>query len=426
MTALHSVPDDPAVHAEMAVLGSALITGGRSLDDCQLRAEDFSRVPHAELWTLIARMYADGQRIDSVTVEPRLRDNPIPGVDGLYLHRLEACVPSPASAGFYADQVREASDLRALRMAGTRMAQSASTQDAETARTYARQVLDGLDGRDTGTATTSLGDVVAAVMNSLDEKRAPGMSLPWPDLDDYLGGLRPGLLYVIGARPAVGKSVVGMNIAWNAAHRHGQAALLHSLEMPADEVGGRMISAVASVSFKSIVNRKMTEPEWARVNNAYAKLAEAPLHIDDRATVRISDIRARVRQITRKAALGVVVVDYLQLLTPSDQRAPREQQVAEMSRALKLLAKDSHVPVVLLAQLNRQVESRANKRPLLSDLRESGAIEQDADVVLLLYRDEEAEDVMEVSVAKNRQGPQGVVSLRWEGHHMRAVSGAWS
>lgn len=412
-------------HAERMVLGCVLLTGGASLDDCPLTGADFDWPPHAGLWTLLTAMRAEGVAIDAVTVAGRLRDTPIVGVDTQLLHRLIAQVPSPASAAYYAGMVRDAADLRAVHAAGMRMAQAATSQSAEDARGWARKVLDDLDLRDVGGGVLTVGELLGEFMEELEAGAAPGLSTPWPDLDRLIGALRPGALYVIGARPGLGKSVLGTNLAWHVAHKHGRAALLHSLEMPRQEIMARLISAVGTVDYGSLANRTAGEREWARIVAIQARIAGAPLHIDDRAGLRISDVRAAARSLARKGTLGVVVVDYLQLITPRDPRLPREQQVAESSRALKLLAKEQAVPVVLLAQLNRQVEQRQDRSPRMSDLRESGAVEQDADAVILLHRDDDTDpSELTLGIVKNRQGERGPVSLHFEGRYMRIRSRA--
>ena len=425
--ALGSIPPT-VLAAEQHVLGSAILTGGVCIDECELHPDDFADPVHAALWGLLTSMWADRAAIDPMTVRARVdeaTDPPLANADWALMHRLIAGVPTPASAGWYARIVRDAADVRLVQKAGTRMVQASTAMAAEDAKAWARKILDGLDVRDAGGDARDASDLLFDLTEELEKGVEPALGTPWADLDRLIVGLRPGALYVIGARPGIGKSVIGLNLAWHVAHKHGRPALLHSLEMPCGELMGRLMSAVASVDYAAFARRQLTEEAWDRLGEVSGKVAAAPLLIDDRAGVRVADIRAQVRLLSRRTPLGVVVVDYLQLLTPTDLRVSREQQVAECSRHLKLLAKDAGVPVVLLAQLNRQVEARADKHPHLSDLRESGALEQDADVVLLLFRDldgEEEADVLEIGVAKNRQGATGAVSLAWQGRFMRAVS----
>lgn len=412
---------DEATAAERAVLGAALMSGGQTMADCPLLADEFYRPPHGELWGLLQSMVRDGAPIEPTAVAVRLLDAPIKGIDATYLHTLFAEVSVTASAGYYARIVRDHADLRAIQAAGQRMVQASTSGEAESAKAHARKALDALDARVTGTATVEIAEAVIDVIRSIEEGTAPGLSTPWYDLDRTLGGLRPGGLYVIGARPGLGKSLVALQLAWHFASKHGPA-LFHSLEMPTGELVRRVLSQVSQVSFTSLSRSQLGELEWDRLSAHVGEVTSTPLHIDDRGTIRVDEIAASARRIR---GLTVLVVDYAQLVAPSDRRLPREQQVAETSRSLKVLAKDLGVPVVLLAQLNRGPEARSNKRPALSDLRESGALEQDADVVALLFRDEDAApDVLEVGVQKNRQGPTGVVKLHWDAAHMRVTSRA--
>lgn len=418
------MPDLDPIEAEQIVLGAALVSDGTSLADTKLLAAEFSRVPHRELWSLIVGMSTEGKPVSPITVMDALVTAPIAGVDGPYLHTLYAAVPTVSNVGYYAGMVREQADLRAVNAAGQRLIQAATGGDAANAKTHARQTLDALDVRDSGTGSQRVGDLLSKVLAGIESGAAPGLSTPWPDLDVRLGGLRPGTSTVIAARPGLGKSIVGLQLAAHVATHHGPS-LLHSLEMPVDELMRRLLSAASRVEFTSL-NGKPNDLEWARLSKVLGALSELPLHVDDRASITIADIVASARRHARDG-LRLLVVDYLQLMTPTDRRQPREQQVSEASRSLKLLAKDLGIAVVVLAQLNRQSEARSDKHPALSDLRESGAIEQDADAVLLLYRDGDATDdtarnTLEVGIAKNRGGSQGRVLLHWDAAHMRVTS----
>lgn len=248
----------------------------------------------------------------------------------------------------------------------------------------------------------------------------------WADLDDMLtGGLRPGHLVIIGARPSVGKSLVATELARQVAAR-GTGVLFASLEMSCDEVTNRIAASMTRVPLSTLTGGRANDEEMDRLGTLLARVADWPLHIDDRASVGVAGIRGRAGDLARTPrGLGLVVVDYLQLITPPDLRAPREQQVASFSRALKLLAKDLGVPVVALSQINRAPMMRADKRPLMSDLRESGAIEADADEILLLHREDEDPEELEVNVVKNRHGETGTVYLTWMPHVGTIGNRAW-
>lgn len=406
--------------AEMQVLGAVMLDP-TVLDTAGLRHEDFYRPAHADLWALLTRMHSRGEPTTPDAVMLTLGSDPIRGLGPAELHAIYASCTSPATAGYYARHVREAADLRAVHAAGVSLAHAATDgSSADDAKAHARKVLDSLDARDSTTVT--LGDVLEDVLTEAEEgPRTGSVRTPWPEVDDALAGLRPGALYTIGARPGVGKSVVAASLAWHAA-LCGRPGLVFSLEMSRRDLTRRLVSQVAEVDYGRMLRGTLTDLEWQRIARATGVLAETRFVMDDRTGITASEIAATARSVARKG-LGVVVVDYLQLMTPTDRRVPREQQVSECSRAMKVLAGDLDVPVVMLSQLNRAVEARHDKRPLLSDLRESGSVEQDSDVVMLLYRDEEkSPDFLDVGVAKNRFGPTTAVRLRWEGRYQRVVS----
>lgn len=430
---VHELPvestDDEIRGAERMVVGAALLSNGASIDDCSnLTPDDFGWPVYAELWRLLTQMRSDNAAVDPLTVKHQIN-----GLDPVHpLRRLEAhdllgimqSVVSPASAAYYAGIVREGADLRAVHAAGVRLMQAASGMDAADAKAYAHTILDSLDSRDTTDEAVRIGDVLGEVMQELEDGVEPGLPTPWPDLNHSIGGLRPGGLYVVGGRPGTGKSVLLLDLAWHASRRG--RVLMFSLEMDRREITRRLIAAVGGADYAHLVNNRMADSDWDRVARAAGPIAESELLVADREAVRAEDIRVRARR-TAKHGLSLVVLDYLQLLTGEsrvkDQNRTRE--VDQQARALKMLARELRVPVVVASQVNRAAESRRDGRPTLADLRESGGIENHADVVLLLHRDnsdEEKARTLEVLVAKNRQGPTGMVPLGWEGHHMRAVS----
>lgn len=240
-----------------------------------------------------------------------------------------------------------------------------------------------------------------------------------------IGGWRPGALYVIGARPGVGKSVLGLQAAINMA-AHGAVAL-SSIEMTEAEIAARLVSQEANVPVGHLIDRKVTEDDWRRISTSHARMHALPIYVDDKTGVTPLNVRAHARTVGRRRALAGIVVDYLQLMTaPRGDKRPRHEVVSDFSRQLKLMAKEMQVPVIALSQLNRGSEQRSDKRPSIADLRESGAVEQDADVVMLLHSTEERPDVLEVGVAKNRHGQRGAFQLTFEGAYQRAVPQRWS
>jgi replicative DNA helicase len=227
---------------------------------------------------------------------------------------------------------------------------------------------------------------------------------------------------VVGARPGVGKSLLAVNVAANVTERFGRAVYMSSLEMSRKEVTQRILSAHARVDLKRLEDGKLTDSDWKAVSESSMAMESWPLYIDDSTPQTVATIRANVRDLSRKTTVAVVIVDYLQLLTPRDRRAPREQQVAEMSQGLKALAREQNVCVIAIASLNRGMTGRADKRPLLTDLRESGSIESDADLVVLMHRPDDESPDLEVIVAKQRNGPLGECRLQLQGHYARLVS----
>lgn len=338
-----------------------------------------------------------------------------------YLFALTSTATLGINAGYYAEIVAAKARLRTVIETGQRLVQMgmAGQDDPDEALDRARAELDvAVDG---GHTPDELWEgLLDRVVDSYDQDYDPGLPTPWPDVDDLIGGLAPGCVTVIGARPGVGKSVLAGNIAAHTA-ASGIRTLLHSLEMPREEVVHRLIAAEATVDYAALRNHRLDAYDWPNVSKAQRAMRDMPLTIDDRGTIGIPAIRARARDLAR-ADLGLIVIDYLQLVSGPDPRAPREQQVAAVSRSLKLLARDLAVPVVALSQVNRAQASRAQAKPRLEDLRESGAIENDADAVLLLHIDPVRPGELQVEVAKNRHGATGHVALQWSPRFARARS----
>lgn len=422
-----------SAEAERYVLG-AMMLDARCIDEIALTPPEHYEPRHEAIHHAILAVHATGARPDPLTVATELtRTGDLKRIGADYLHTLTAEVPTATNAGYYAEIVREAAARRAVIATGTRIVQAAGTA-TDTAATEivatARGELEAVAQRIAAPDST---DTLTAILDAIEAIEAgPGEAVPspWVDLDRLTGGWRPGAVYVIAGRPGTGKSVIGAQASVHAA-LHGHPALVVSCEMTRREVVNRWLGALGGVDLSParLADRKLTEGEWDKVSAAQAKLADCALSIDDRSTVSVADIRARARDAMRRhGSLGLVVVDYLQLLTPArlGRDASRQEQVADMSRSLKVMAGDLQVPVLLLAQLNRGPESRTDRRPRVSDLRESGSVEQDADVVLLLHRDEEkAPDDLEMGVGKNRGGPTGSAELRWEGHYSRVVAKVW-
>jgi replicative DNA helicase len=399
-------------NAEEALLG-AILLNFRVMEELTLVPEDFYEPKHEKIYAIIKRKFANGEAIDAITLGAEVEYQKIGGAGHAYLHELAAGVPTAASAPFYANIIHESAVRRRLHLAAQVIAQECSEVDFSSLTESARGKIDSALGIKQGTVHF-VEDEIGATMDAM-MLPSKAFQTPWAVLTKAIGGFRSGSLYTIGARPAKGKTSIGLQIAM-VLSREGAVAY-NSLEMRRQELHKRIISIGASIPMDSTMNNRITEEEWQRIARLRAEI-RPNIAIDDRAEITVHDIRAFARSVNRVMPLSGIVVDYLQLMSSKDNR-PRHEIVAEMSRQLKILARDLDVPVIALSQLNRNAEQRSDKRPSLSDLRESGAIEQDSDVVILLHQED---DVMLLDVAKNRQGPPSLVRLKWQGEFARAVS----
>ncbi|HEY0641258.1 MAG TPA: DnaB-like helicase C-terminal domain-containing protein [Pseudonocardiaceae bacterium] len=427
---LPEVDDTVDVAAERACLGAALHSADIALQLAEIvHPGDWSQHRHATIAAVTQALAEAGRPVEPATVLAELqhRGDLVRVGGGAYLHTLDAAT-SPAWA-HHARDVAHRAHLRRIAAAGLRMHQQATAGQADVDQVdeildRTRAELDAVADRRRGRNVFEFADLLNAAVDSYGDEIPPGLATPWPDLDDILGGggLRPGALTVIGARPGVGKSVLGANLARYAA-AGGASVLLASLEMPATELMDRLISAEASVHYERIRDHKLTESDWQAIDRAADRLRGHTIRIDDNPAGSLATIRSTAREMTRTSRLGLVVIDYLQLLKPADTRVPRQEQVATMARGCKLLARELDVPVVALAQLNRGPSGRASSRPTMTDLRESGEIENSADQIILLHREDPIPPgEIELNVVKNRAGRTGSTSLSWAGHYQRAAS----
>lgn len=420
------------VEAEQAVLGAAM-TAPQMIDDLTdtLAGEDFSQPRHEMIWNTIIDLHRQGQRPDTSLVIGALGPQLAKIGGPTYLLDLVSpdVTPVPSSAPHYANLVVEAAMTRRLINATISIRQRLEeATDIRVAAEDARRLIDEAAGN-SGGAEVGIGAaaLVDETIDALDGERDPGLATGWADLDDIVNGLRPGQLAVVGARPSVGKSVVAANIAAHAC-KLGVGVHFASLEMTRREVMNRMLAAHATVNLSRLMNHELDERDWDSLGRKHHEVSKWPLWVDETQSQSLLQIRSRARTTARRLPLGLVVVDYLQLMAPRDRRVPREQQVGEISEGLKGLAKELAVPIVALAQVNRGSSDRADKRPLMSDLRESGRIEADADHVWLLHRQDlvdakSASGEIEIHVAKNRNGVAGrTVPLAFQGHYSRVVS----
>lgn len=415
--------------AEKACVGIA-IAHPDALLDMDLRGADFGDPRCGALWDLILDMDTKQEAITPATVLDATRRLTI-RIEATFIFDAYAARPVPALAAKYASIVANNAGLRRLRMASERINQLIS--GGGNAHEIAETVRSEIDATTTRTAKALyVGETIDDTIDSL-ERPSRAIPTPWPDLDYLLHGWRPGALYVIGARPSVGKTLLGLQIAVHLC-RHGNVAF-NSLEMPRREIEARVIAQVARVPLSkldgiSAQTERLTNEEWARIASARPALNDLGLAIDDRSAVTPLDVRSHARTVSRNGNLAGVVVDYLQLFgTRTGDRRNRQEVVAEHSGALKALAKELDCPVIALSQLNRASEARQDRRPQLSDLRESGAVEQDADVVMLLHADDKPDNPspdLDLLVAKNRHGLKGLVKLTRNGSYAVAEPRRWT
>ncbi|GIG54059.1 replicative DNA helicase [Demequina activiva] len=418
------------LEAEQSVLGSMLLSKDAMADVIEsVRADDFYKPAHEIIFDVAVKLYNSGDPVDALTVSAELqRTNQLSRIGGAeYLHTLIAIVPSAASAGYYARLVREQSILRRLVEAGTRIASMGYDSDGA----EVDMVVDGAQAeifavteRRNSQDYLSIGDVMEQTLSQVEMASARdgqmlGIPTGFTQLDELTGGLQGGQMIVLAARPAIGKSTLGLDIARAASIKHGKASVIFSLEMSREEITKRMLSAEAGVKLSRLTKGPMGPNDWERLAQTAAKVSSAPLYIDDSPNMSLMEIRAKCRRLKQQHDLQLVVVDYLQLMSSGRKVESRQQEVSEFSRALKLLAKEIEVPVIAISQLNRGPEQRTEKKPMLSDMRESGAIEQDADIVILLHRDDAYDrdnrpGEADFIVAKHRAGPTDTIAVAFK------------
>lgn len=423
------------IEAEQAVLGCMLLDSDVIPTITELiRSEDFYRDDHREICEAILDLTEKAGPVDIITVSEQLQlRGTLDAAGGLeYLTNITDAVPTTANARHYAKIVEEKSLLRKLIKASSDiagMSYDASEEAAFVLDRAEKSIFDILEKRSTQ-GFTHIKDVLLDTFNRLEElynskSFITGVPTGFTDLDFKTAGLQNSDLILIAARPGMGKTAMGLNIAQYAAVQRHVPVAIFNLEMSKDQLVNRMLSSEVMVDSQRMRTGKLEDDDWNKVAQALAPLSEAPIYIDDTPGVSVMDIRAKCRRLKLEKNLGLIVIDYLQLMQGRGKTENRQQEVSEISRSLKILAKELQVPVVTMSQLSRGPESRTDHRPMLSDLRESGAIEQDADIVMFLYRDDyynpetEKKNVAEVIIAKHRNGSTGTVELRWFGEYTK-------
>ncbi len=425
------------LEAEQSVLGSILLDNEvYSQLEGTLNAEQFYKEGHRKVFRAIERLHRSGDPMDLVTLTEELRrSGDLEGVGSVaYLIGLADSVPTAAYAESYARIVTEKATLRDLIGAGGRILQSAYDQS-----TPLEEVLDGaekaifdLTTRKRRTGFEGMGTLVTDTFAEINERFAnpnpvSGLRTGFTELDGMTGGLQPATLNVLAARPSMGKTAFALTIGLNAAMREKAAVGIFSLEMSAVQLVTRMICSEARVDMSRVRSGQLSERDFQRLADTAGRMSEAKIYIDDNANMTVMELRSRARRLMAEHGLDLLIIDYLQLMTGTSrtQSENRQQEISAISRGLKALARELDVPVLVLSQLSRAVESRPNKRPMLSDLRESGAIEQDADLVAFIYRDEyydphsEKHGIAEIIIGKQRNGPTGQLELQFHNSHVR-------
>lgn len=433
--AMRTPPHDNT--AEMAVLGSMMLSKDAIADVVEkITREDFYRPVHQNIYATIIDLYGRGEPADAVTVAADLqRHNQLIRIGGApYLTDLLQSVPTAASAGYYATIVAQRSTMRRLAEAGTRIAgwgySGADGEEVDKVVDQAQQEVYAVtESRRSSSDFVSIADLMQSTLDEIDAIGSGtsnvGVHTGFQDLDEVTNGLQPGQLIVVGARPGCGKSTLAMDFLRTCAIRHKKPAVMFSLEMSKSEIVMRVISAQSSIKLNDIRSGRCSDDDWMKMAKLMGDVAEAPLYIDDSPNLTMMEIRAKARRLKQKHGLSLIVVDYLQLMSGGKSYQSREQEVADYSRSLKLLAKELSVPVVALSQLNRKSEERHDKRPQLSDLRESGSVEQDADMVILIHRpdayerDDPRGGEADLILAKHRNGPTKTITVAHQLHMSR-------
>lgn len=426
------------IEAEQSVLGAVFLAKEALTTAIEiLRPENFYRTAHQRIFKVMLDLYEKGEPVDLVTVTAELQDSKLlEEVGGVsYLTDLASSVPTAANIEYYAKIVEEKALLRRLILTATKIANDGYSREDEVGEIIAdaeKYILEIAQNRNSG-GFTPIRDVLMETYDRIEflsQKRGDTTGIPsgYPDLDKMTSGFQRSDLIILAARPSVGKTAFALNVAQNVAARAGETVAIFSLEMAASQLVQRMICAEGNLDAGRMRTGWLEEDDWQKLTMAIGTLAKAPIYIDDTPGVTVQDIRAKCRRLQQERGLGMILIDYLQLIHGRGKGDNRQQEVSEISRTLKGIARELSVPVIALSQLSRSVEQRQDKRPMMSDIRESGSIEQDADIVAFLYRDDyydkesEAKNVIEVIIAKQRNGPTGTVELAFLKEYNKFVS----
>ncbi|OJG31802.1 replicative DNA helicase [Enterococcus cecorum DSM 20682 = ATCC 43198] len=436
------------IEAEQAVLGAIFLDAEALVEAmAQIEPQDFYRRAHQIVFRSMIALNDRNENIDIITLKSQIEsENTLEDVGGIsYLTELSQVTPTASGVAHYAKIVKDKSTLRELIQAATKIVKEGYSQEGsveEIVEAAEKGILNVSEKRNS-TGFQAISDVLNSTMEHIDRlsqqnEDITGLPTGYPELDKMTAGLQPEELIILAARPAVGKTAFALNIAQNIGTRTDRSVAIFSLEMGAESLVNRMLCAEGTIEASHLRTGQLTEQEWHNLIMAMGSLSNTSIFIDDTPGIKVSEIRARCRRLAQeKGNLGLILIDYLQLIEGSG-RESRQQEVSEISRQLKKLAKELKVPVIALSQLSRSVEQRQDKRPVLSDIRESGSIEQDADIVAFLYREDyyqrqgteedkneeeqAVDDVIEVIIEKNRSGARGTVELLFKKEYNKFAS----
>lgn len=436
---LHDRVPPQNIEAEQAVLGAIFLEPqSLTLASEILIPEDFYRGAHQRIYTAMLKLNDGGKAVDLITVTAELSaGNNLEDTGGVsYLSELAASVPTAANIEYYAKIVEEKSLLRRLIRTATDIAQDgyAREDEVEVLLSEAEKNILEVAQRKNAGAFHNIKDVLVRTYDNIElmhnrQGDITGIATGFAELDKMTAGFQRNDLIIVGARPSVGKTAFALNIAQNVATTTGENVAIFSLEMGAEQLVMRMLCAEGNIDAQRLRTGSLTDEDWGKLTMAMGSLSNAGIFIDDTPGVKITDIRSKCRRLKQEHGLGMILIDYLQLILGSGRSGEnRQQEVSEISRSLKQLARELQVPVIALSQLSRGVEQRQDKRPMMSDIRESGSIEQDADIVAFLYRDDyydkesESKNIIEIIIAKQRNGPTGTVQLAFVKEYNKFVN----
>lgn len=427
-----------SLEAEKAVAGCAMLDKNALAESAEIvKPDDFYFDANREIFSVAVELFNENVPVDIVTVSDRLtRYDKLDAIGGIaYLTSLATSISTTENVAYYAKIIQEKSILRKLSTAATAINSMAIAQDGETDKLLERAeqlIFDVSSGRDQSDIVP-VSDIIMTTYtdmaeNAMNPEKLTGLDTGFDELNRRCGGFHGGEFILVAGRPGMGKSSFAVNIAEAVSIRDSKTVAIFNLEMPKESILKRILCSQALIDSHKILTGKFEGEDWVRLGKILDKIAAAPLYIDDSPLITVSEIRAKCHRLKQTKGLSMVVIDYLQLMQGSGRSDSRQQEVSDISRSLKVMAKELNVPIIALSQLSRANESRTDKRPMLSDIRESGSIEQDADMVIFLYRDEyyhkdtEDKNLAEVILAKHRAGETGMFKLGWQGKYTKFIN----